>query len=76
MARPKPTKEDLKEREKLAQTVKDFMKNNLFTEKKLADVVGVSRRSIQMIKAGAVSPQPGTLHKLETLFLRYQQEGK
>lgn len=76
MARQRRTSDESEERQKLAQTVKDFMKNNLFTEKKLADVVGVSRRTIQMIKAGNVMPHQGTLDKLEALFLRYKREGK
>jgi predicted XRE-type DNA-binding protein len=76
MARPLPTEEDLKERQKLSQEIKDFMKNNKFTEKRLGDICGISRRSVQMIKAGAVTPHPGTLHKIETLFSRYKHEGK
>jgi len=72
----KLTEEDLLERNDLAQKVKNFMRDNLFTEKKLVDIVGVSRRTIQMIKAANVTPHPGTLHKLETLFLRYKREGK
>jgi transcriptional regulator with XRE-family HTH domain len=73
---PKETPEVIEEREKLAQKLKDFMKNNLFTEKKLADVVGASRRTIQMIKAAAATPHESTLEKLEKLFLKYRREGK
>lgn len=76
MARQRRTSDESEERQKLAQTVKEFMKNNLFTEKKLADVVGISRRTVQMLKAGAVTPHPATLEKLESLFMRYKREGK
>jgi DNA-binding Xre family transcriptional regulator len=76
MGGPKSTPEVIEERKKLAQKLKDFMANNLFTEKKLADVIGVSRRTIQMMKAAAATPHTSTLEKLEKLLLKYKLEGK
>ena len=73
MPRPKPTDEDLQEREQLATAVAKFMKDNKFTEVKLAEILGVSRRTVQMMKAGKVTPHPGTLRKWETLVAKYKR---
>jgi hypothetical protein len=73
MPRPKPTKEDFKEREQLAIEVRLFAKENLFTEIKLAEVLGISRRTLQMIKAGNVSPHPSTLRKWKALSEKYNK---
>jgi len=72
MPRPKPSKEDLQERKKLAAAVKQFAKDNLFTEIKLAEVLGLSRRTVQMIKAAKVTPHPSTLHSINGLFAKYK----
>jgi DNA-binding Xre family transcriptional regulator len=76
MGGPQSTPEVIEERKELAQRLKTFMANNLFTEKKLSDVIGVSRRTIQMLKAAAATPHASTLEKLEALFLKYKREGK
>jgi len=66
------TEEVLEERKKRAQELKDFMVNNKFTERRLGEIVGVSRRSIQMIKAARITPHLDTLRRLETLYLKYK----
>ena len=66
------TEEVLEERKKRARELKDFMVNNKFTEKRLSEIVGISRRSIQMLKAGRITPHLDTLRRLETLYLRYK----
>jgi transcriptional regulator with XRE-family HTH domain len=71
MARKKPTAQDIEERDERAQQMKDFMKNNLFSEIKLAEKTGISRRTIQMIKAGKITPHTGTIRKLNTLYNRF-----
>lgn len=76
MPRPKLTTEDLKERDKLAQEVKEFLSTFRFTEIKLAQTLGISRRSVQMIKAGRVNPNPATVKKLETLRERYKRSAR
>lgn len=73
MPRPKPTKEDLKNRKNLAEEIKKFAKDNLFTEIKLAEILGLSRRTVQMIKAGKVTPHPSTLRSIDSLFAKYKQ---
>jgi len=76
MGGPKSTPEVIEERKKLAQKLKDFMHNNLFTEKRLGEICGISRRSIQILKAANATPHQSTLDKLERLFLKYKKEGK
>lgn len=71
MARPKPTAADMERRKERAEQVKTFMKDYNFTEVRLAEVIGISRRSIQMIKAGAVTPTPDSIRKLNSLFARH-----
>lgn len=71
MPRPKPTEADLEERLQRAERLKKFMKKCLFSEIRLAETIGVSRRTIQMIKAGKVSPHPDTLRKLTTIMKRH-----
>lgn len=72
MARKKPTEDDLKEREERALDFRKFMKSYLFTEIKLAEVLDISRRTVQMIKAARVTPQPSTLKKWIALKKKYE----
>jgi DNA-binding XRE family transcriptional regulator len=73
MARPKPTEEDLEMRGKRAVEWRVFMKNYLFTESRLAETLGISRRTVQMIKAGKVSPNLNTLKLFESLKAKYNR---
>lgn len=73
MPRPKPTEDDLQEREKRADKIKKFLKNFKFTEVQFADALGISRRSAQMMKAGKVTPAPETIDRLERLFKKYKK---
>lgn len=72
MSRPKPTEDDFERREIRAKSVRQFMKQYNFTEKRLADVLGLSRRSVQMIKAAAVTPTPDSVRKLDALFVKFR----
>lgn len=72
MPRPKPTKQDLKDRVTRAKEWRSWMKENLFTEKKLAEVTGISRRTIQMIRAGKVTPHFDTLRIFSALQAKYR----
>lgn len=73
MARPKPTKQDLQDRKTRAIEWRAWMKENLFTEKKLSDVTGISRRTIQMIRAGKVTPHYNTLRTFAALQSRFSE---
>jgi DNA-binding XRE family transcriptional regulator len=74
MPRLKPTEEDLKEREDRRLEWKKFRKDRLFTQSKLAEVLGLSRRTVQLIEAGKVSPFPETLRKFQALKARHSSE--
>ena len=74
MPRPKPSEEDLQEREVRKLEWQQFRKENLFTQVKLAEVLGISRRSVQLVEASRVSPFPGTLRKFLALKAKYEQE--
>ena len=72
MPRPKPTEEDLKERKLRAVEMRAFMKNNKITEVRLQEITGISRRTIQMMRAGNVTPTYTTLRIWEQFRERYK----
>ncbi len=74
MPRPKPTDEDLEERQTRRREWSRFRKDFLLTQVKLADVLGISRRTVQFIEAGELTPLASTLRKFNTLKAKYQQE--
>ena len=49
MPRPKPTEEDLLERRTRREEWLKFRKDNLFTQVKLAEILEISRRTVQFI---------------------------
>lgn len=72
MARKKPTAEDYEERMERAEQLKKYMKDNLFTEVKFAEVSGISRRTVQMLKSARITPTPRTLTLLNGFFAKHQ----
>lgn len=74
MPRLKPSKEDLKERELRRHEWVEFRRKNLFTQVRLAQVLELSRRTVQQIEAGKVSPWPETLRKFQALKAKYDRE--
>jgi len=74
MPRPKLTEEDLKDRDARQQEWRKFRKDHLFTQVKLAEVLGLSRRTVQLIEAGKVIPFPDTLRKFLALKAKYSNE--
>ena len=72
MPRPKPTEEDLKYREVRKQEWLDFRKTYMFTQVKLAEVLGISRRGVQLVEKGKVTPLPQTLRSFAALKARHQ----
>ena len=75
MPRPKPTEEDLKIREARSKEWCDFRRDFLFTQVKLADILGISRRCVQLIEKAKVTPLPQTLRNFAALKARHN-EGK
>lgn len=76
VGRPASTEEEIREREALGAEIREFMAENLFTEKKLADLLGVSRRSMQMMKAGRSMPHKETFDRLQVVFSKYRRMRK
>jgi len=78
MARPKReiSAKIIKEMQTLSREWKRFRTSNLLSQKKLAENIEVSRRTIQDIEAGKILPQAGTLAKFERLREIYENEGK
>jgi transcriptional regulator with XRE-family HTH domain len=74
MPRPKPSEEDLQQRESRKQEWSQFRKKNLFTQVRLAEVLDISRRTVQLIESCRVSPFPGTLRKFLALKTKYEHE--
>jgi DNA-binding XRE family transcriptional regulator len=64
------------EMNRLATEFKRFRSANTLSQKFLAEIIKVSRRTIQMIESGAILPQASTLQKFEDLREKYESEGK
>lgn len=73
MPRRKPDEDDLKARVVLAAEMVRFRKDNLMTQKKLADILVLSRRTIQMIESGSISPHPATMQAWANLKHKYRE---
>jgi DNA-binding XRE family transcriptional regulator len=71
MPKPKPTDEDLEQREVRKREWLAFRKEFLFTQVKLADVLGISRRSVQLVESAKVTPLAQTLRAFNALKSRY-----
>jgi DNA-binding XRE family transcriptional regulator len=72
MPRRKPNAKDLAAREVLAEEMKSFRRDNLFNQKKLAEVLELSRRTIQMIEGGSITPHPGTIKAFKDLAAKFK----
>jgi DNA-binding XRE family transcriptional regulator len=53
-----------------------FRQDNNLSQKLLAEVIGISRRTVQSIEAASILPQKATLKKFEELRVKYEAEGK
>ena len=76
MARRKPTEEDLARRQVLAKEWIDFREEFIFTQIRLAETLGLSRRTVQMVESGKISPHPETLRKFNALAATHRNEKK
>jgi DNA-binding XRE family transcriptional regulator len=74
MARPKPTEDDLMAREARIVEWRKFRKDHLFTQVKLAEVLGLCRRTVQLIEKGKVTPLPSTQRLFNALKVKHQHE--
>lgn len=77
MARPKRDEsEAIPKKQKLALQFSSFREANGLSQTLLAEIIGVSRRTIQSVEAANILPQEGTLEKFEKLRDKYRKEGK
>lgn len=78
MARPKRilTSSDTKAMQSTAKEWKKFREDNKLSQKFLAEVVGISRRTIQSVEAGLILPQKRTMDAFLALQAKYEAEGK
>jgi len=78
MARPKRVIDTSvkKEMQTIASQWKRFRSANSLSQKFLAEIVGVSRRTIQSIESGKIIPQQRTLDAFEGLKGKYALEGR
>lgn len=59
------------ERRVRAQEWKVFRANNMFTQRRLAQVIGCSRRTVQQVEGAYVVPHLQTLRNFEALKAKY-----
>jgi DNA-binding XRE family transcriptional regulator len=67
--------EELRQRDKRANDWKLFRRNNLFTQRRLAEIIGVSRRTIQLVEGAYITPHPQTLRRFEVFRLKCKRHG-
>ena len=76
MARPKRDPSADKEKVKISLEWQRFRADNKLSQKFLAEIIGISRRTIQSIEAGEIIPQNRTLDAFKELQDKYESEGK
>ena len=69
---PKPTSEMLTR----AKDWKRFRSQNKMSQKFLAEIIGVARRTVQHVEGAKETPQAGTLKKFEDLRKKHENEKK
>lgn len=74
MSRPKPEPEELEARKVRRVEWQRFRRGYLFTQVKLADVLGVSRRTVQKVEAGTTTPLAETLRRFNALRARHEND--
>lgn len=65
-----------RERRARANEWKRFRRTYLFTQRRLADTMGISRRTVQQIENCYITPHPRTLRRFEELIKRYQDNSQ
>jgi DNA-binding XRE family transcriptional regulator len=61
-----------KSRMKRADEWKQFRGQFLFTQRRLADIVGISRRTIQQVEGAKITPHPDTLLLFEAFKMKHE----
>jgi DNA-binding XRE family transcriptional regulator len=68
------SKEELNRRKARAKVWLDFRKENLLSQTALASILEMSRRMIQYIEAGTVTPNKDIQERFSALMRKYQKE--
>jgi ribosome-binding protein aMBF1 (putative translation factor) len=76
MPKPKPTLEDLRERKLRRVVWREFRRVNLFTQKKLAERLKISLRTVQAIEGTELTPIPDTRRRFAELKALFDRERK
>lgn len=76
MPRRKPTPDDIEHRQVVAKEWFEFRRDFKFSQKKLAETIGKSRRTVQMVESGTISPHPETLKRFDALKQKHVNESK
>lgn len=66
------TEAEIREAEKFAKKLREFMSSERFTERLLSEVTGVSRRTIQMLKKGGTLPKTITRRRIEVIMEKHK----
>ncbi len=67
---------ELKEREERASEWLALRRDFLYTQRWLADMLCLSRRTVQQVEACRVSPRMTTLRRFRNLKLKHERERK
>ncbi len=73
MSKPPVTTDDLKARAHRRDEWRDFRRDFLFTQARLADALGIDRRTVQKIEAAETTPLPIILEKFADLKAAHSQ---
>jgi DNA-binding XRE family transcriptional regulator len=77
MARTKRDDREFKtEMEDRAFEFSKFRQDNNLSQKLLSEIIGVCRRTIQLIEAGKIVPHADTVRKFNALKAKYEANGK
>lgn len=76
MPRRKPTPADIEKRKERSLEWFNFRDEFLFTQQRLAEILGLSRRTIQMVESGKITPHPETLRVFAVLKGKHEAERK
>lgn len=68
--------DDQQRRQEWADEFRRFRQNFLFSQVKLAEQLGVSRRGVQLIEAGKVDAHTGTLRNFNALKSRHVKNSR
>lgn len=77
MARPKRDESKAEpEIKRVSAEISNFRLQNNLSQKLFAEIIKVSRRTVQSIEAAEILPQKATLEKFKELREKYRAEGR